>query len=288
MQATCFDLTIENQIAHIVLNRPEKRNAMVREFWDELPRLIEHIDGQSLARVIVISSTGPHFSSGIDVNMFGRHDKNNQDDTPEGQRQRRIQHGADFYNRVKVMQQAFTALEQCRLPVLAAIQGGCIGAGVDLVTACCMRYATADSFFTIFETNIGMTADVGTFPRIVKLIPEGVVRELAYTGRRMAADEARSVGLVNAVYPDQNAMLEAVMATAAEIASKAPMAVYGCKKIITHARDNPTAATLDYISIWNASFLNIEEIGEAMLAQREKRAPKFVELPPKAGTIGET
>ncbi|MFK7966294.1 MAG: crotonase/enoyl-CoA hydratase family protein [Burkholderiaceae bacterium] len=284
MQTTCFELTIENQIAHIVMSRPDKRNAMIREFWEELPQLIKQIDSQSLARVIVISSTGPHFTSGIDVNMFAQHGA--AADGPDKQREKRIQHGADFYSRVKEMQQTFSTLEDCRVPVLAAIQGGCIGGGVDLITACCMRYMTEDAFLTIYETNIGMTADVGTFPRLAKLIPEGIVRELAYTGRRMPAAEARSVGLINGVFPDQASMLEAVMKTATEIASKAPMAVYGCKKMITHARDNTTASTLDYVGIWNASFLSIEEIGEAMQAKQEKRAPQFANLPAMAGVIG--
>lgn len=286
MQATCFELTIEDQIAHIVLCRPDKRNAMIREFWEELPRLIHHIDSQSLARVIIISSTGPHFTSGIDVNMFAQHGANTDTDDAAVQRQRRIQHGADFYARVTEMQRTFSALEDCRIPVLAAIQGGCIGGGVDLITACCMRYMTEDAFLTIYETNIGMTADVGTFPRLVKLIPEGIVRELAYTGRRMPAAEAQSVGLVNGVYPDQASMLEAVMQLAREIASKAPMAVYGCKKMITHARDNTTAATLDYVGIWNASFLSIDEIGEAMGAMQQKRPAEFSDLPTMAGVIG--
>lgn len=286
MQASCFELTIDNHIAHLVLNRPEKRNAMVREFWDELPALIKHIDSQALARVIVISSTGPHFTSGIDVNMFADHDE--QATNVADQRRQRIQAGADFYERVKTMQQTFSALEQCRLPVLAAIQGGCIGGGVDLATACCMRYMTEDAFFTIYETNIGMTADVGTFPRLVKLIPEGIVRELAYTGRRLPASEAQAIGLVNGVFPDQETMLEAVMKVAREIAAKAPLAIYGCKKMITHARDNPTAATLDYVGLWNASFLSLEEIGEAMTAQRDRRAAQFVDLPPLAGVIGKS
>jgi len=170
MTYQCFDVSITNRIAHVVLNRPDKRNNMIRAFWDELPRIIHDIDGQSRARVIVISSTGPHFSSGIDTGMFA---DNSIAPGPDAQRAARLQHGARFYDHVLDMQRTFTALEQCRIPVLAAIQGGCIGGGVDLVTACDIRYATEDAFITIFETNMGMTADVGTFPRLVKLIPEG-------------------------------------------------------------------------------------------------------------------
>ena len=177
------------------------------------------------------------------------------------------------------MQSTLKPLEKGRIPVLVAIQGGCIGGGVDLATACDIRYATEDAFVTIFETNIGMTADVGTFPRLVKLIPEGVVRELAYTGRRMPAREAQAVGLINRVFPDQATMLQEVMAIAREIASKAPLAVYGCKRMINYARDHSTADGLDYIGLWNASMLQREEIREAIEANAQKRQGQFVELP---------
>ncbi len=276
MTYQCFDVTITDKIAHIVLNRPDKRNSMIRAFWDELPRIIEDIDQNARARVIVISSTGPHFSSGIDTAMFS---DDSISPSAEAQREARLQHGARFYEAVQRMQRTFNLLEGCRIPVLAAIQGGCIGGGVDLATACDMRYATEDAFVTVFEVNIGMTADVGTFPRLVKLIPEGIVRELAYTGRRMPAREAQACGLFNRVFADQTSMLSEVMAIAREIASKAPLAVYGCKRMINYARDHSTADGLDYISIWNASMLQREEILEAIKANGEKRPGVFVDLP---------
>ena len=176
------------------------------------------------------------------------------------------------------MQKTFNCLEDSRVPVLVAIQGGCIGGGVDFATACDMRYASAEAFFTIYEINIGMTADVGTFPRLVKLIPEGIVKELAYTGRRMSAQEAKDVGLVNHVYETQADMLAGVMEIAKEIASKAPLAIYGCKRMINYSRDHNTADGLDYISIWNASMLQSEEMGEAISAKAEKRDGDFVSL----------
>ena len=275
MTHECFNVTINNNVAHIQLSRPEKRNSMIPQFWVELPAIIQEIDAEAKARVIVISSTGPHFTSGLDVSSFaGVGQVPNED-----QKQRKLTAGAAFYDNILVMQSAFNAIEACRIPVLAAIQGGCIGGGVDLVTACDIRYATSDAFLTIFETNIGMTADVGTFPRLVKLIPEGFVREMAYTGRRVPAQEAAAMGLINRVFEDQAQMLEAVMAIAAEIASKAPLAVYGCKKMITYARDHNTADGLDYIAIWNASHFKLEEIQEAMTANAEKRPGQFVDLP---------
>jgi enoyl-CoA hydratase len=279
MSYQCFLVSIEDRIAHIVLNRPEKRNSMNRAFWDELPEIIEDIDNNSKARVIVISSTGPHFSSGLDIGEFITGNSPPQDE--EAKRLARLGRGAAFYNNVQLMQQSFSCLEECRIPVIAAIQGGAIGGGVDLVTACDMRYATEDAFLTIYEINIGMTADVGTFPRLVKLIPEGIVRELAYTGRRMPAQEAKEAGLVNRVFSDQETMLDEVMKIAKEIAGKAPLALYGAKRMINYARDHSTTDGLDYISIWNASMLQPEEMMEAITANAERRAGNFVDLPQK-------
>ncbi|MEM8500634.1 MAG: crotonase/enoyl-CoA hydratase family protein [Pseudomonadota bacterium] len=272
MSYSCFDLEISNNIAHITFSRPEKRNSMPPLFWDELPEAVMDIDLNSKARVIVISSTGPHFTAGLDIGAFlGSGDSSGDELLESG--------GASFYRKLKRMQQTFTALEECRIPVLAAIQGGCIGGGVDLTTACDMRYATEDAFFVIQETNIGMTADVGTFPRLLNLIPEGVVRELSYTGRRMPAAEAKDLGLVNGVFSDQQTMLDAVMSVATEIALKAPLAVHGCKRMITYSRDHNTADALDYIGIWNASMLDNAVMLEAITANSEKRPGNFDELP---------
>ena len=199
MPYECFNVTIENNIAHVLLNRPDKRNSMNADFWRELPQIIKDIDRGAKARVIVLSSTGPHFSAGLDLTSFG-----GVGQSPEGdENKRNLQTAAACYDNVLHMQSSFNCLEETRIPVLASIQGGTIGGGVDLITACDIRYATEDAFVTIFETNIGMTAVVGTFPRLVKLIPEGYVREMAYTGRRESPSEAKSMGLVNHVYPDQ-------------------------------------------------------------------------------------
>ena len=269
----CFEVSVSERIAHIVMSRPEKRNNMNRAFWDELPQIIERLDAEAEARVIVISSTGPHFCGGIDVSMFGAGDA--QASGPHAKRQK----GLKFLDTVKRMQHSFSVMEECRLPVLVAIQGGCIGGGIDMVTAADMRYATQDAFFTIYETKIGLTADVGTFPRIVKLMPEGLVRELAYTGRRMAADEAMTQGLINRVFETHEEMLAAVMGIAREIAANAPLAVHGCKRAISYARDHSTQEGLDWVGLWNASMLHSDEIIEAISAQGEGRAPDFADLP---------
>lgn len=272
MTYECFKVEIADNIAHIIMSRPEKRNAMISAFWTELPAIIRDIDDNAKARVIVLSAEGPVFSAGIDIGMFatdiaGPTDKNHP------------QYGASFYQNVLRLQDSFTAIERCRLPVLAAIQGGCYGGGVDLITACDMRYGTADSFITIYEIVVGMTADVGTFPRILNHMPEGVIRELAYTGRKMHADECKSRGLFNETYADTTAMMEAVMATARDIAAKPPLAVYGCKRAITYSRDHDTADALDNIAVWNMSMLIPSEMMEAMTAKAQKRDGKFEDLP---------
>lgn len=267
----CFEVSITDQVAHIVLSRPEKRNAMNAAFWEELPEIIRDIDDNSKARAIVMSSTGPIFSAGIDLTMLSSVDGEGDKNAPA--------YGAAFLSTVKRLQDSFNALEDCRIPVIAAIQGGCIGGGVDMTTACDIRLGTDDSFITIYEVNVGMTADVGTFPRILNLMPEGIVRELAYTGRKMGAEELIRHGFYNRTYPTQEALVTGALELAAEIASKPPLAVYGCKKMITYGRDHNTADALDYIGVWNMSMLVPSEMMEAMMAGKQKRAGNFADLP---------
>lgn len=280
LKTECFEFDVKDRVAHVRLIRAEKRNSMIPSFWHELPDLIEQIQADGDVRAIVLSSTGPHFSSGMDVSVFTGEDSIDKAESDEGaQAIRQRQKSIRLRDTIKRLQRTFTVLEEARVPVLAAIQGGCIGAGVDLVTACDMRYATRDAFFTIFETNLAMTADVGTFPRICKLMPDGIVRELAYTGRKLSAAEALQYALVNQVFDSQQEMLEEVMKIARDIASKAPMAVHGCKQMILHARDHSVADTLDYVSVWNAAFLQQAELMEAMRASQEQRPGEFTPLP---------
>jgi enoyl-CoA hydratase len=270
---SCFKVTIADAVAHIELSRPEQLNTMTRAFWSELPAIVRDIDEHAKARVIVVSSTGKHFTAGMDLSVFSA------DDPVTGAASGdRFVRAENFRHTVKRLQETFSCLETARMPVLAAIQGGCIGGGMDFVSACDVRYATADAFFSIHEINIGMTADVGTFPRLCKLMPEGQVRELAYTGRRLPAAKAKALGLVNEVYPDQATMMTAVMTTAREIAQKNPIAVTGSKVMINHARDHSTADTLDYVAVWNMALLAPEHMAEAFKAQQEKRLPVYPDL----------
>jgi enoyl-CoA hydratase len=274
MAYECFDVSIADHVAHVKLNRPAALNAMNRPFWRELPAIIDDINDNARARCIVISSTGKHFCAGMELSVF------TDGEGGAGRGEDRHVRGEAFHHYVKMLQDVFSRLDAARMPVLAAIQGGCVGGAVDMTSACDIRYAAADAFFVIQEINIGMTADVGTFPRLCKLIPEGWVREMAYTGRRLPAQRAKEIGLVNEVYPDHETMLAAVMATAREIAAKSPLAVTGSKVMINHARDHTIADSLDYIALWQAGMFSGPHMAEAFKAKAEKRDGDFPDLEP--------
>lgn len=270
MAHQCFDLEIADGIAHIRLSRPDALNTFVSDLWRELPQVVAELDANARARVIVISSTGRHFTAGIDLGLV-------QSLFPTaGSEPGRSR--AALMQTIEAMQATFSCLDRARMPVIAAIQGGCIGAGVDMISACDMRYCTADAFFSIHEINIGMTADVGTFPRLPHLIPQGIVRELAYTGRRLPAVRAREVGLVNEVYDSHEAMMIAVMATAAEIAARSPLAVWGSKEMINYARDHTIADGLSRVATWQAGMFHEPDLREGLAAQAEKRTPRYDDL----------
>mgnify|MGYP001549082130 CR=1 FL=1 len=270
---TTFDYALTGGIAHIRLNRPDALNTLVMDFWQEMVDVFATIAAEPKVRVVVISSTGRHFTAGLDLAAFAGAIAPESGGDPGRQ-------GEQFRRTVLEMQETFNVIEACRVPVLAAVQGGCIGGGVDLVSACDMRYCTADAFFCIQEINIGIVADVGTLQRLPHLIPAGLVRELAYTGRRLGAARAASAGLVNDIYPNQETMLEAVLATAAEIAAKSPLAVHGTKEMLNYTRDHTVAEGLDYIALWQAGMFRTADVAEQMAANREKRPARFEDLMP--------
>jgi enoyl-CoA hydratase len=275
---TCFDIQLDDGVATVTLNRGEQLNTMVPAFWEELPTLVRELDATGGTRVIVLASTGRHFSAGMDLAVFGERPDGNAKAEPGRLR-------ANLRANLLHLQETFSVLEKARMPVLAAIQGGCVGAAVDMVTACDMRYATEDAFFCIQEINIGMTADVGTLQRLPKLIPEGVCRELAYTGRRMPAAEAKAVGLVNEVFADHEALLDGVRQIARTIASKSPLAIYGSKEMITYTRDHSTVDSLDHIATWQSGMFHPSEMMESFKARAEKRDGDFEDLLPFAGGV---
>ncbi|MCF8469304.1 MAG: crotonase/enoyl-CoA hydratase family protein [Parvibaculum sp.] len=269
----CFKVEIKDKIAHIVLDRPEKMNTMNRAFWRELPEIVREIDEGALARAIVVSSTGKHFTAGMDLSVFTSGPDN------KGKETGRLR--ASLMQTILRLQKTFSCLDEARMPVLIAMQGGCVGGGVDFASASDMRYCTKDAFFCIQEINIGMTADAGTFPRLPHLMPQGLVRELAYTGRRLYADEAKACGFVNAIFDTQEEMLDAVTGIARDIASRSPLAVHGSKEMINYARDHSIADGLKHIAVWQTGMFQPADMMETFAAKAEKREPEFDDLLPE-------
>ncbi len=265
----CFELKVADRVAHLVLNRPAEMNTMHPLFWRELDEVLDGLNRTGEARALVISSTGKHFSAGMALDAFGGA-ITLDDRTAEGR--------AAIFDLLADMQATFTKLETLRIPVIAAIQGGCVGGAVDLVTGCCLRYATADAFFCVQEINIGMVADVGTLQRLPKLLPMAVVKELAYTGRRMGAVRAASYGLVNEVFDTQAAMLEAAMQCAAEIAAKPPVAIWGTKQALHYARDHSVDDALKQMGWLQGAIWSNAHVGEAIAALKQKRPAQFPDL----------
>ena len=269
----CFELSHPAAgIAHLVLDRPQVLNTMGPVFWRELDEVLTRLNREGSARVLVISSTGKHFSAGMDLDTFGGDGPLLDDATPEGR--------AAIQDQVSDIQATFTKLETLRIPVIAAIHGGCVGGAVDMITACCIRYATADAFFCIQEINIGMVADVGTLQRLPKLVPLGIVKELAYTGRRLPAQRALSCGLVNEVFDSQDAMLAAALQCAAEIAAKPPVAIWGTKQVVHYARDHGVDDALRQMGWVQGAIWSNRHVREAVGSTKDKRAGDFPPLAP--------
>lgn len=268
---TCFELDTSDHVAHLRLSRPEAFNTMHPTFWRELDAVLTGLHKDGTARALVISSTGKHFSAGMALETFGG--ANAIDDrSPEGR--------AAVFDLLTDMQATFSKLESLRIPVIVAIQGGCIGGAVDMVSACCIRYASADAYFCIQEINIGMVADVGTLQRLPKLMPMAVVKELAYTGRRLSAQKALDRGLVNEVFDTAEAALAGALQCAREIASKPPVAIWGTKQALHYARDHSVDDALKQMGWLQAAIWSNRHVGESVKAMGEKRAGEFPPLAP--------
>jgi enoyl-CoA hydratase len=262
-----LEVTIEAQVATVSLNRPDKANAMNPAMWEDLQACFEWLDEEPTVRAVVLAGNGKHFCAGLDLAMFA-------DGAPGGSSDP-ARRAEQFRRKVLRLQDNLTAIEQCRVPVLAAIHNTCIGGGVDMTCCCDMRYATEDAYFSIREIDIGMTADVGTLQRMPRIVPDGVVRELAYTGRNMDAEEAREVGFINRVYEDRETMLREVTAIARSIAGKSPLAVRGTKEMLLYARDHSVADGLNYIATWNAGMMSQQDLMSGVQAQAEKKQASY-------------
>ena len=273
MQFETLTVSLENHIATVRLNRPDKANAMNTAMWQEIRQAFQWVDATPEARVAVLQGEGKLFTAGIDLQMMmglGPQIKNDCDGRTR-EALRRV---------ILDMQDTLTSLERCRKPVLAAIHGACVGGGIDLITCADMRYASSDAYFTIKEIDIGMTADVGTLQRLPKLIPLGVVKELAYTGRRLDAAKALGYGLINEVFDTQEAMVAAALQCAQEIASKPPIAIWGTKQAIHYARDHSVEDSLRQMGWLQGAIWSNQHVRESVAAMKQKRVGEFPELSP--------
>ncbi|WP_127995801.1 enoyl-CoA hydratase-related protein [Piscinibacter defluvii] len=295
-----FDLQRSDGIAHLQLNRPERMNTLAPAFFPALRDAVRALHDEGRTRVLLISSTGKHFSAGMALEVFA--------EGPQGEAapgaERRDPHGdsqrqavgallqmldtttprarLSFQDSLRKLMDCFNALDEARFPVICAVQGGCIGGAFDLATACDIRVCSEDAFFTVQEIQIGMAADLGVLQRLPKLVPQGVARQMAYTGERMPAQRALAVGLVNAVLPDAAALLEHALGLAQAIAVKSPLAVAGSKLALNHARDHGTAAALQQMTLLQSAIFDTDEMARAIEAWKGRRDGDFEPLNPVA------
>ena len=270
IESSFFKIEIDGPVAHLLMNRPQKANGMTPEFWEDLPRLVRALDDDVTIRALVISGLGKHFTGGMDLAAFG----------PISELLNAEPGRASYGLRKLIMklQDSFNALEEARFPMIAAIHGACIGGGIDMISACDIRLATHDAWFSIEEINIGMAADVGTLQRLPKLIAPGIVKELAYTGRKFSAEEAQQWGLVNSLHDNHEAVITAALKLANDIATKSPLAIAGIKQAIDYARDHNIKDSLNQIATWNAGMLRPEDLMGAIQAKMAKKEALFADL----------
>lgn len=266
-----FEITRDGPVAHLRLTRPEASNALDMDFWRRFGPELKALDATGEVRALVLSGEGRNFCAGMDISVFSGGAILNTDKASERQA---------FHQTARDLQETLTTLEKVRFPVIAAIQGACVGGGLDLIAACDIRLASADAYFRIEEINIGMMADIGSLQRLPKLMPEGVVRELAYTGSTLTVDRAERLGLINAVLPDAEAVVTAALDMAKRIATKAPLAISGSKAALNHARDHTVAEGLEWIAVMQGSLWSPTDVMAAIHARMARTEGEFAPLAP--------
>jgi len=272
---TFENLTIERDgaVAVLWLDRPEKLNALHRALWVSIPQAVASLDADPEVRVIVLAGKGKAFCAGIDLmdhapGLANQGSLSGQGESPVGKRRA-------LYDDIRKYQGTVSSFANTDKPVIAAVHGACLGAGMDLITSCDLRFAAADAVFSVRETRIAMVADVGTLQRLPRVVGDAAARELIFTGRDIDAARAREIGLVSEVFPDAAAALARARAVAAEVAANSPLAVQGSKHVLGAAERRATEANLDYVALWNAAFLHSSDLSEAMAAFVQKRKPQF-------------
>lgn len=268
-----FDLKMDQgPVAEIILNRPEKYNALAASFWHDFPQAMTEIDKNPAIRAVILSANGDHFSAGMDLDFFATIDAKRQEE--EGRFREWLR------REILRLQQAVTIVEDIRIPVICVLQGACIGGALDLICAANIRYATQDAYFSIHEINIGMTADLGTLQRLPKLIPAGYVHEMALTGQKMSAQTALKAGLVTEIFADHDAAMAHARKTAQTISEKSPLAIAGTKIALNHSRDHAVGEGLLHMANWNAGMFITEDLALGMKAQKSKTQADFKDMLP--------
>lgn len=257
----------------LTLDRPAQLNTMTPPFFPALRDAVQRLQAEGRTRALVIASTGKHFSAGMALDVFAS--DLSLLDTSDARRRLAFQAG------LRRLMACFDVLEQAHFPVIAAIQGGCLGGALDLAAACDLRLCSADAFFAVQEIHIGMAADLGVLQRLPKIVAPGVAREMAYTGDRIGAERALATGLVNAVLPDAAATLEQALKMAGAIAAKSPVAIAGSKMALNFAIDHPTADSLQQMTLLQSSIFDVQEMGRAISAWQKKSAGAFADLVPE-------
>ena len=256
-------------VCTVVLDRPGKRNALSMDLWFEVEAAFRWADVADSVRVVVLQGNGPAFCAGIDRMALASLVPDVDD---AGRRSERLRRS------ILALQRAFSSMEACRKPSVAAVHGACVGAGVDLITACDLRYCSSDAFFSIKEVDLGIVADCGTLQRAPSIMPATDLRELALTGRQFDAREAYRLHLVNRIYETREALYEGATGIAREIAARSPLAVRGIKRMLLFQRDHSVADGLDYVATWNSAQMLSTDVHEAMGAGMERRQPLFSNL----------
>lgn len=268
MAYTSFVVEIKNKIGTVRINRPDKANSLNNTGWNELREIFDMLSAEPTVRVVVIKGEGKHFCAGMDLGALMEISQSYQGNCEARKREK-------FSGDLQRLQDSITSIDKCAKPVIAAVHGACVGAGVDLVSACDMVYCTSDAYFSIKEVDMGLVADMGTLQRLPKKIAHGIVAELAYTGRKMGGDEATKVGLCNDALDSQEDLYAKAMDIAEQIAAKSPVVIRGTKKVLAYAQEHSVQEGLEYVKIWNAGMIHSNDLMEAMGASMQKRKPVF-------------
>lgn len=257
-------------IATLELSRPDALNALTPAFFGALREAVQTLSDAGRTRALVLRSTGRHFSAGMSLEVFEAGYALLR--TGSAREREAFQAG------LRRLMACVDVLDQARFPTICAVQGGCVGGAFDLAVACDVRLCTEDAFFTVQEIHIGMAADLGVLQRLQRVLPQGLAREMAYTGMRLPAARALASGLVNAVLPDLPTLHAQAQSLALDIAAKSPLAVAGSKQALNFARDHGTEAALAQMTLLQSAIFDIDEMMAAIAAWKERRTASFEPL----------